>query len=230
MIKASKMTLADGVEDRLLDYMRINHLKSGELLPKEIELAESLQISRHIIREGISRLKALGIVEAKKRRGTVLCRPEPFAGFQKLAEAQLFTESDCRHFMELRIAMELGMCTFIYARRTREKLKEPREVAGMTNSSVRQIAHEVDFHSKLMAFAENPAASDFRNVIMTAFGSIRKRTKNAVRTISHREICDALEFGTAAEFQEAIQRHFEPYLSNMTYTESQLKSGESDHE
>ena len=46
MIKASKMTLADGVEGRLLDYMRINHLKSGELLPKEIQHFRDIMLEK----------------------------------------------------------------------------------------------------------------------------------------------------------------------------------------
>ncbi len=211
-----EITLADSVENRLLEYLRVNHLHFGDLLPKETELAGRLQISRHIVREGLSRLKALGLLEAKKRRGTVLCHPKPFAGFQKLADANLFTERDRRNFMELRVAMELGMCGFIYARRSPEKLAVLRKAAGESGSPVRRISAEVDFHSALMAFAENPAANDFRKVLMLAFGSIRKNAAvPAILPPSHKDICDVLETGSADDFHEVMQQHFQPYLSSI---------------
>ena len=62
-------TLADGVENSLLEYIRGNNMQIGDTLPKEEDLAESLGVSRHIVREGISRLKALGLVESRKKRG-----------------------------------------------------------------------------------------------------------------------------------------------------------------
>lgn len=65
-------TLAEVVEKQLLGYIRQGGLQAGDLLPKEEELAAALKVSRHIVREGISRLKVLGIVEARKHRGTVI--------------------------------------------------------------------------------------------------------------------------------------------------------------
>lgn len=208
-----KVTLADRVEDLLLEYLRVNHLHFGDLLPKEEELAEKLHISRHIVREGIRGLKIMGLAESKKKRGTVLCRPEPFAVFQRLAEAELFTAEDRQNFMELRIAMELGMCDFIYARRTDKKLKALRKVAGEKNAAVHEIMAEVDFHSALMSFAENPAANDFRKVLMLAFGSIRKNEVSEFAPPSHREICSVLENGSLSDFRSVMRQHFLPYLS-----------------
>ena len=69
------ITLADGVENRLLAYIRQAQIVPGDLLPGEEQLADDLNVSRHIVREGISRLKALGLVESRKKRGIVLKRP-----------------------------------------------------------------------------------------------------------------------------------------------------------
>ena len=49
-------TLADGVENSLLEYIRGNNMQIGDTLPKEEDLAESLGASRHIGRGGVSRL------------------------------------------------------------------------------------------------------------------------------------------------------------------------------
>ena len=105
----SSATQADGVETSLLDYIRRSGLAPGDLLPKEAELAEQLKVSRHIVREGISRLKTLGLVESRKRKGMILMRPNVFTGVSKLAEAKLFSESECKDFIQMRVFMELGM-------------------------------------------------------------------------------------------------------------------------
>ena len=73
-------TLADEVEESLLNYIKRSGLTPGDILPKEEVLSEQLKVSRHIVREGISRLKTLGLVESRKRKGLILTRPNAFAG------------------------------------------------------------------------------------------------------------------------------------------------------
>ena len=111
-------TLADGVEDSLLDYIRRSRLEPGDLLPKEEELSRKLNVSRHIVREGVSRLKTLGLIESRKHKGMILTRPNVFAGVSKLAEARLFSENECREFMQMRAYMELGMTESIFRKKT----------------------------------------------------------------------------------------------------------------
>ena len=56
-------TMADVVELRLRDYLREKSFKPGDPLPKEMDLAESLGVSRNVVREALSRLRMLGMVE-----------------------------------------------------------------------------------------------------------------------------------------------------------------------
>ncbi|MBE6366209.1 MAG: FadR family transcriptional regulator, partial [Lentisphaerae bacterium] len=65
-------TLADGIENSILTFIREKTLQPGDLLPREEEIADYLNVSRLSVREGLGRLKALGLVEPRKRRGTVL--------------------------------------------------------------------------------------------------------------------------------------------------------------
>ena len=65
-------TMADQVEERLREYITNKAFKPGDAIPKEIELAEALGVSRNVVREALSRLRMLGMIETKKRRGMVL--------------------------------------------------------------------------------------------------------------------------------------------------------------
>ena len=136
-------TLADGVENSLLEYIRGNNMQIGDTLPKEKDLAESLGVSRHIVREGISRLKALGLVESRKKRGMVMKRPCAFEGMRKLTEVNLFQKQDRKELIEMRVALEIGMTDFIYAHKTPERIAALRKVAGVPGSSVQDCETEI---------------------------------------------------------------------------------------
>ena len=208
-------TLADSVEDVLLEYIRKSKINPGDQLPKEEELALHLQVSRHVVREGISRLKALGLVESRKKRGMIMKRPGAFNGLRKLAEANLFSQKDQEELMEMRVAMELGMADFIFARKTPEKIAYLRTVAGVLNSTIQNLNTEIDFHSTLMDFTENQTASQFREILAKAFNPVyKKNTGKSLKrnTPTHHEICNVLETGNAEDFYQIMRRHFQPYL------------------
>ena len=206
-------TLADGVETSLLQYIRSSGLTPGDALPKEEELAERMHVSRHIVREGISRLKTWGVVESRRRRGMTLARPDVFAGVGKLAAARLFSADECREMMGLRVVMELGMADFIYARRTPELVAGLRRYTG-GEKSVREIQLELEFHSRLFAIGGNAMAGRFQQILVTAFSApARKTTGPALHPPTHRDICDALENGSCEEFRRVLTEHFAPYTN-----------------
>jgi DNA-binding FadR family transcriptional regulator len=209
------VTLADGVESCLLEYIQNTKMQPGDLLPKEDDLALRLSVSRHIVREGVSRLKALGIVESRKRKGMTLCRPNAFAGVSKLAETRLFSSEECREFIGIRVVMELGMADFIFERKTPEQLAELRKAAGKPQNTQTMTA-ELSFHGKLFAIGGNRMADQFRNILTTSFEAIYQdmaQVKKGLKTPSHLEICDTLENGTKTEFYQIMKAHFEPYVN-----------------
>ena len=208
--QVSSPTLADGVESSILNLIRRRTLKPGDLLPKEDEIAGELNVSRICVREGLGRLKALGLVEPRKRRGTALCRPNPFVQFGKIAGTNLFPDADRIDFMEMRVALELGMSELIFMRRTPAAVRELRRIAG----SLADTSSEVEFHTALMAVSGNRNAREFRNVLAEFFKfpeAFSEEVCLASRQ-EHLHLCDVLENGTATEFHEAMRVHFRPYF------------------
>lgn len=203
------VTLADGVENCLLEYIRTSGLQPGDLLPREEELAANLNVSRHIVREGVSRLKALGLVESRKRRGMILARPNAFAGVAKLADADLFSDAERREFMGLRIVMELGMVDFIYARKTEQAIRHLWKLAGEPNE-VYPGPDEVAFHSALFAIGGNELASGFCEILTRVFDHPMISDRK-LHPPGHADICEALEHGSLEDFRQVMKAHFEPY-------------------
>ena len=64
--RIDQKTMADVVEVQLRDYLRKKSFKPGDPLPSEQQLAASLGVSRNVVREALSRLRMLGMVETKR--------------------------------------------------------------------------------------------------------------------------------------------------------------------
>ena len=212
-------TLADGVETSLLEYIRRSGLNPGDMLPKEEELSEQLKVSRHIVREGVSRLKMLGLIESRKHKGMILTRPNVFAGVSKLAEAKLFSENECREFMQIRAYMELGMAESIFRRKTPENLRELRELAGSRRKHP-TMEEEIAFHSKLVSIGGNQMGAEFLKILTSAFIYIFTMKTGDRKTPYHADICDVLEKGSLADFHEIMKQHFCPYIQENIGSES----------
>ncbi len=207
--------LADQVEDILLNLIRGRGFKEGEPLPKEEELAEQLHVSRHIVREGLSRLKALGLIESRKRRGIVLTRPNVFSPMEKLVQAQVFTLKEQREFMAMRCVMELGMVDFIYRKKSSEIIAKLRQLATNDAKFMRHPELEAAFHGLLFSIGGNEIASQFQTLLARLFSpeSLRLPTRPP-QLITHMEICDALESGTLEEFRDTMFKHMAYYVED----------------
>lgn len=95
-IKTQK--IYEEVADALLDMIKNGELKPGDKLDSVQALAESFQVSRSAVREALSALKAMGLVEMKQGEGTYLKEFELNQISQPLSAALLMkkrTSSSC---------------------------------------------------------------------------------------------------------------------------------------
>lgn len=65
----------EGVARALMRFIGETELDPGERLPTERQLMTALAVGRSTVREAVSRLQALGVVEVRKGSGTYLLRP-----------------------------------------------------------------------------------------------------------------------------------------------------------
>ena len=89
--RVSSDTMADVVESRLRDYFKKKSFKPGDALPKELELAEALGVSRNVVREALSRLRMLGMIESRKKRGMILSSPDILGAFERVLDPMIIT-------------------------------------------------------------------------------------------------------------------------------------------
>ena len=108
-MSSEENTLTENLIERILAYIRKNHLKSGDPLPTEQEMIRLFGISRVALRAAFCYLKGLGIIVS--RRGSCLRVGNPSASkvLEKVISGISLPESDIViELFELRRMLELG--------------------------------------------------------------------------------------------------------------------------
>src|SRR5690606_11388105 len=116
--KIAPSTMADVVETRLREYLKKKSFKPGDALPKELELAEALGVSRNVVREALSRLRMLGMVETRKKRGMILARPDILGAFERVLDPLIIDGDTLQDIFELRLVLEMGLADILYIKKT----------------------------------------------------------------------------------------------------------------
>ncbi len=213
--------LADEVENRICQYIRENKLSPGDSMPGEIELAESLGVSRNIVREALSRLRMLGMVESKKRRGMIVSKPDFLGGLEKILSIASISDNTTKELFELRLVMELGMIELLFLRKTDEDIKALEELVKAevhAKNSADAVKYDMLFHKHLYEMAGNSVLLRFQTILAPYFEKAGKEKLRAPekreRYATHKELLDILKNGNPELFREALKRHLDELIKH----------------
>src|SRR4051812_13592603 len=121
--------MADIVELRLREYFKKKLFKPGDQLPKELELAAALGVSRNVLREALSRLRMLGMVETRKKRGMVLAMPDVLGSFERVLDPLIMNDPTLQDLFELRLVLEMGLADILFINLTKKSVSELEIIA-----------------------------------------------------------------------------------------------------
>lgn len=133
-------TVVAGLKSRILD----GSLAPGTKLPSEAELIEEYAVSRTVIREAVTRLRAEGLVETFQGRGSfVLAMPEP-TSFTVEASA-IRTQADVLAMVDFRLGIESEAAYLAAAHRTKAGAEAVRAALEAFSAAGPEDAVEADF-------------------------------------------------------------------------------------
>ncbi len=152
------MRLSERVADALAAEIRSGRLQPGDKLPTEPELVTQFAVSRTVVREAVSRLKSIGLVDAKQGSGVYVLEasipPLSFdAGYAVSKEAVV-------QMVELRRALEAEVAGLAAQRRTEADVQRIRQAIAALNKAVADggdgVLEDVAFHRAIADSARNP--------------------------------------------------------------------------
>lgn len=210
--------LSDQVAGVLATEIRAGRLAVGDKLPTEAALVEQFAVSRTVIREAVSRLKSLGLVDSRQGSGMYV----KDAGFSPL-------NFDARHavskqaviqIVEVRRALEAEVAALAAQRRTPEDVLRIRQAIAALEQAVLAggdgVDEDVQFHSAIAEAANNPFLIGTLGYLGQFLrGATRVTRANEARRADfarqvqdeHEIIACAIEAGDAAAARQAAAQH-----------------------
>ena len=88
-------------------------MKPGDSVLKEKELSDALDVSRSLLREALSRLRMLGMIESRTRQGMVLREPHILFRLLRVLDPEILGDEALINLLRFRVSLELGICNSI---------------------------------------------------------------------------------------------------------------------
>jgi GntR family transcriptional repressor for pyruvate dehydrogenase complex len=217
-----RKTASELVVTRVLDLMRAGHLRPGDRLPPERELARTLAVSRPTLREALRALSILGVLEIRHGGGAVVAAPDPAELLQPLDLFVTLGAGDMAAVFEARIAFEP-----LVAARAAERLTEA-QLDRLHALVASQAAHpddaelfhdtDIELHKTILDAAGNPYLTRFGRLLQVLGDQGRKayqkRKHLRQRSIEdHQALMAALGGRDAAAAQRSMRQHMINVLS-----------------
>lgn len=151
--------MSDQVFEQLRDLIFRGHLKPGERLMTERELAQNLGVSRPTVREAINKLVTMHLLEVHQGQGTFVT-PPPVRSDNNLVAAVIDgQDASLMDLLEVRLGLECNAVALAARRATEEDVREIEksvqgEAAGGGEGALGSHA-DVTFHMAIAYATKN---------------------------------------------------------------------------
>jgi len=211
--------------EQIIEAIKNDSFPVGSKLPSEFELAEQMGVSRPSIREALSALQAVGLIESKPGSGNYVLKSPSSSDEEESAPHLIESEAGCLEVMEAREVLEPPVAALAARKITPEKLidlqraiKEMDEQAQMGDFDA-YIETDKAFHITLAGTAENklitaalvPLINTIDQKIYRKFTHhyYLKNSADLIRVVDlHREILHAIVQGNPELAFDRMSEHW----------------------
>lgn len=230
----SRVSTTNAVVDYIREQIRTGIFPSGEKLPTEASLCDTLGVSRTSVREAIRVLQALDAVTLVPGKGAFVAdHKEP--SVTKRNNLYIIDNAKFRDFMEVRMAIETLAIRLAVERATPQQINELERIhisflyANEVHDSMQLIMLDEQFHTKIIECAGNPLLINMNRQLLEAFHIYRGNSfidnevyKNAI--IPHSRILLCFQTHNVNQAVEEMRKHLEITLQDMEMICNQQKS------
>ena len=202
--KPARATASRRVADAIRDLIRRERIPPGGRLPTEHELARRFRASRPIVREAITTLRALGVVETRPRVGLRVLAFDPAGVFERMGPWMGAPEATA-DLRELRGLLEPSMLALVLQRATANHF---RQLEAMLDAGLAGSEGDCAFHEALWQLAGNRFVCGMRGLLLRGAGVAGEPVLPARRMLQeHRAILRALRAGDLAAATQLMMAH-----------------------
>ena len=224
-----KVSLSQAVTEKILNYIKEGYLSVGDKLPPERKLCEEFGVSRTSLREGISSLSHLGILETVAGSGVYVRNSSPGAVLKNRLKSLRMDKKNIEDLVEFREGLESFIGELACRNASEkdinrlEKLIERMEKSKKRGHSITQ--EDVEFHKELAAASHNEfVIIVFASLMPFILRWVQAREEvidpNAVAGL-HRRMVEEIRNRRPDKIRNAIKEHFQHMRSILRIVENE---------
>lgn len=209
-----RSALYEEVVDRLREFIDVQKLQPGDRLMPERELAEQLGVSRTSVRQALTALRVLGMVDVRPGDGVYVTSTEDIV--PSLALEVLESEADHPMIWEVREAVESQAARLAARRRTQAELDRMAAALEAMEESVAAggegVLGDRHFHEAILDASHNPLlqrlfAQLADAIDKTSQGSLGLKGQPPISLEAHKGIYEAIAAGSEQLAGERMREH-----------------------
>ncbi len=203
---------------RRLEQLIVEHMKPGDMLPPERELAESFGVSRSSIRDAIRRLELLGMVEPRQGAGTVVRELSTQVLINPLTAVLVQKRKLVVELLDVRNMLEPPLAARAASHASATDVAEMEDILRRQDEKLRRgeaaIEEDNEFHYTIAMASENSVVLKILDVLMDLLRETRERAlqvegRPQKSIAGHRRILAAIKRHDALAAELAMRRHIE---------------------
>jgi DNA-binding FadR family transcriptional regulator len=206
---------------RLAAGIRAGQLNPGDRLPTEQALMRQAGVSRTVVREAVSALRAEGLVITRQGVGAFVADPSQ-RGQIRIDPAEMQSLTDVLQVIELRIAIESEAAGLAAERRDKATMARidlaTTAFANAVDAGEHAVTQDLEFHRAIFAATGNsffPRFLEFLGPMLIPRQTVRVYLEDGVARTAyllrvreeHARIASAIMKGQAAAARAAMRRH-----------------------
>ncbi|WP_282597667.1 FadR/GntR family transcriptional regulator [Bacillus sp. REN3] len=179
--KIKPKKIYEEVAETIYEMIRSGQLKPGDKLDSVQQLAENFQVGRSAIREALTALRAMGLIEIRQGEGTYVKEFESEQINFPLSTAVLMNTENIAHLLEVRKILEAGTVYCAAEKRTDLQLKSMEdaleEMAKANGDEELGERADLQFHLAIAESSQNPLLISLMNHVSGLIGETMKETR-----------------------------------------------------
>ncbi|MBC9175363.1 FadR/GntR family transcriptional regulator [Pseudoroseomonas ludipueritiae] len=206
---------------RLSAEIRAGRLRPGDRLPTEQALMRQAGVSRTVVREAVSALRAEGLVMTRQGVGAFVADPAA-RGQVRIDPTEMQSLADVLQVIELRIAIETEAAGLAAERRDEAALARIEAAADAFAQAVdageNAVAQDLEFHRAIFAATGNgffPRFLEFLGPLLIPRQTVRPYLEDGAARATylsrvreeHGQIATAIAAGQSGQARIAMRRH-----------------------
>ncbi len=210
-----RLNISEKVFEQFKGLILSGEWKQGEKIPSEVELAETIGVSRISVRAALQKLASLGLVERRQGYGTIVCNLTDGPQLNGLVPMLVLSPPSIKNMNEFRMILECAAVELAAERRSDDTIKKLednlKKMVELSEQGKDCAIVDTDFHYIIAEATQNPLIIKTMELMKDTYVDCMRKYKSArgegTGMLHHKNIIDAIRHKDAYGAKKIMEEH-----------------------